>query len=110
MNDKKVNLPKIFQLPKGHLDFYQDELALPAQIIAKVLRKYYSCFEWKKKEYALFYKPNKAMGSIYVLLQSTLNGTKREETHHNVKTIKMVLLHKLTLLDRSVPNGKILKL
>ena len=45
MNDKEVNLPEIVQLPKGHWDFYQDELALLAQIIAKVLRKYYSCFE-----------------------------------------------------------------
>ena len=49
MNDKEVNLPEIIQLPKGHSDFYQDELALPTQIIEKVLREYYSCFEWKKK-------------------------------------------------------------
>ena len=35
MNDKEVNLPEIVQLPKGHLDFYRDELALPAQIIEK---------------------------------------------------------------------------
>ena len=49
MNDKEVNLPEIVQLPKGHSDFYQDELALAAQIIEKVLRKHYSCFESKKK-------------------------------------------------------------
>ena len=45
MNEKEVNLPGIVQLPEGHLDFYQDELVLPAQIIEKALRKYYSHLE-----------------------------------------------------------------